>query len=68
LNQINHSLRHHLASLCANHGVAYRKALASLGHNSSDMLDLYYHLHDEDSDHAVCELASLCVSSVSSQR
>ena len=34
------------ASLCANHRVAHRKALAWLGHSSSEMLDLYYHLHD----------------------
>jgi len=44
-----HSFRHHFASLCANNRVAHRKALAWLGHSSSDMLDLYYHLHDEDS-------------------
>jgi site-specific recombinase XerD len=44
-----HSFRHHFASLCANNRVAHRKALAWLGHSSSNMLDLYYHLHDEDS-------------------
>lgn len=48
-----HSFRHHFARLCANHHVAYRKALAWLGHSSSDMLDLYYHLHDEDSQEAM---------------
>ncbi len=48
-----HSFRHHFASLCANHNVAYRKALAWLGHSSSQMLDLYYHLHDEDSQRAM---------------
>ncbi len=52
-----HSFRHHFASLCANHHVAYRKALAWLGHSSSDMLDLYYHLHDEDSQEAMRALA-----------
>ena len=51
------SFRHHFASLCANHHVAYRKALAWLGHSSSDILDLYYHLHDEDSQNAMMELA-----------
>lgn len=30
-----HSFRHHFASICANHGVAHRKALAWLGHSSS---------------------------------
>lgn len=52
-----HTFRHHFASLCANHRVAYRKALAWLGHSSSDILDLYYHLHDEDSQNAMMELA-----------
>jgi len=52
-----HSFRHHFASLCANHNVAYRKALAWLGHSSSQMLDLYYHLHDEDSQQAMMALA-----------
>ena len=36
---------------------AYRKALAWLGHSSSEMLDLYYHLHDEDSRQAMIALA-----------
>jgi len=53
-----HSFRHHFASLCANNHVAHRKALAWLGHSSSDMLDLYYHLHDEDSQQAMMALAS----------
>jgi len=52
-----HSFRHHFASLCANHQVAYRKALAWLGHSSSEMLDLYYHLRDEDSRQAMMALA-----------
>jgi integrase len=52
-----HSFRHHFASLCANHHVAYRKALAWLGHSSSDILDLYYHLHDEESEAAMKALA-----------
>ena len=52
-----HSLRHHFASLCANHQVAHRKVLAWLGHSSSQMLDLYYHLHDDDSRQAMLALA-----------
>jgi len=52
-----HTFRHHFASLCANNEVAQRKALAWLGHSSSEMLDLYYHLHDEDSQNAMAELA-----------
>lgn len=39
------------------HHVAYRKALAWLGHLSSEMLDLYYHLHDEDCQQAMLALA-----------
>ncbi|MCD4830522.1 MAG: tyrosine-type recombinase/integrase [Anaerohalosphaeraceae bacterium] len=53
-----HSFRHHFASMCANHGVAHRKALAWLGHSSSEMLDLYYHLHDDDSQKTMMELAN----------
>jgi len=56
-----HSFRHHFASLCANHNIAYRKALAWLGHSSSQMLDLYYHLYDEDSQQAMMALANSCV-------
>ena len=52
-----HSFRHHFASMCANHGVAHRKALAWLGHSNSEMLDLYYHLHDDDSLQTMMELA-----------
>ena len=56
-----HSFRHHFASLCANHNIAYRKALAWLGHSSSQMLDLYYHLYDEDSQQAMLALANSSV-------
>ncbi len=52
------TFRHHFASLCADHGVAHRKALAWLGHSSSDMLDLYYHLRDDDSQQAMLALAA----------
>ena len=44
--------------MCANHRVAHRKALAWLGHSSSDLLDLYYHLHDEDSQNTMQAVAS----------
>jgi hypothetical protein len=53
-----HSFRHHFASLCANHHVAYRKALCWLGHSSSKMLELYYHLHDDESQKAMIALAN----------
>ena len=53
-----HSFRHHFASLCANHQVAHRKALAWMGHSSSEILDLYYHLSDPDSQGAMKALAT----------
>jgi len=52
-----HSFRHHFASMCANHQVAYKKALSWLGHRSSDILDLYYHLNDAESQSAMASLA-----------
>jgi hypothetical protein len=52
-----HSFRHHFASLCANHAVAYRKALAWMGHSDSSILQLYYHLTDSDSQDAMNALA-----------
>ena len=52
-----HSFRHHFASICANHGVAYKKTLVWLGHSSSEMLDLYYHLNDDESYRTMMELA-----------
>ncbi len=53
-----HSFRHHFASLCANHHVANRKALSWLGHSSSKILELYYHLHDDESQKAMLALAN----------
>jgi integrase/recombinase XerD len=52
-----HALRHHFASMCANRGVPYRLVLAWLGHSSSDILDLYYHLFDDESRAAMLALA-----------
>lgn len=52
-----HAFRHHFASMCANHHVAYRKALAWLGHSNSEMLNLYYHLNDGESHAAMVALA-----------
>ncbi|MCB9848523.1 MAG: site-specific integrase [Phycisphaeraceae bacterium] len=45
-----HSMRHHFASMIANSGVPYRMAMAWMGHSSSSILDLYYHLHDGESE------------------
>lgn len=52
-----HSLRHHFASMCANSSVPYRLALAWMGHSSSEILDLYYHLSDAESVAAMKRLA-----------
>jgi len=52
-----HALRHHFASMCANKGVPYRLVLSWLGHSSSDILGLYYHLFDEESRAAMRALA-----------
>ncbi len=49
---------HHDFGLCAKNNVAYRKALTWLGHSSSQMLKLYYHVHDEDSQKAMAALAA----------
>ena len=52
-------LAHALSSiLCANHQVAHRKAPAWMGHSSSEILDLYYHLSDPDSQGAMKALAT----------
>ncbi|MEL6498357.1 MAG: tyrosine-type recombinase/integrase [Planctomycetota bacterium] len=51
-----HSLRHHFASVVANSGVPYRMAMAWMGHSSSSILDLYYHLHDGESEAAMKQL------------
>lgn len=53
-----HSMRHHFASMCANSRIPYRLAMQWLGHSSSQILDLYYHLHDEESEAAMKVLAA----------
>ncbi|MEO0631645.1 MAG: site-specific integrase, partial [Planctomycetota bacterium] len=53
-----HSMRHHFASMCANsRTIPYRMAMQWLGHSSSQILDLYYHLHDNESQAAMRTLA-----------
>ncbi len=52
-----HSFRHTFASSCANSRVPLRLAMAWLGHNSSSILNLYYHLHDTESEAAMKVLA-----------
>ncbi|MCE9551921.1 MAG: tyrosine-type recombinase/integrase [Planctomycetes bacterium] len=44
-----HSFRHFFCSMCASQGVAERVLMAWLGHASSDMIKIYFHLHDTES-------------------
>ena len=53
-----HSLRHHFASLVANHNVSYKKALTWMGHSDSEMLSNYYHLHDDEAEASMRALAA----------
>lgn len=56
-----HSLRHHFVSMCASNGVPVRLCLEWVGHSSSDILNLYYHLHDHESEAAMRQLAGMQV-------
>jgi integrase len=44
-----HSFRHYFCSTCANQGVAERALMSWLGHANSDMIRIYYKLHDDES-------------------
>tara|TARA_E500000318_G_scaffold14854_3_gene14790 strand:+ start:70411 stop:71649 length:1239 start_codon:yes stop_codon:yes gene_type:complete len=52
-----HSLRHHYVSMCASAGVPQRLVLSWVGHHSSELISIYFTLHDEESDRAVHKLA-----------
>jgi integrase len=43
-----HSFRHYFASTCALNGVSERVAMQWLGHQDSDMVRHYFHLHDAE--------------------
>jgi len=43
-----HSFRHYFCSTCANNGVPERMVMEWLGHQDSEMVRIYYHLHDEE--------------------
>lgn len=43
-----HSFRHFFTSRCANEGVPLHVVMSWLGHSSSEMVRLYYHLHDDE--------------------
>ena len=42
-----HSFRHHFCSMCSNQGTPEQMVMRWLGHKSSSMVKLYYHLHDD---------------------
>ncbi|WP_437191161.1 tyrosine-type recombinase/integrase [Planctomicrobium sp. SH527] len=44
-----HSFRHYFCSKCANDGIAEQVVMAWVGHQDSDMVRRYYHLHNEES-------------------
>lgn len=51
-----HTFRHAFASMCARNNVAYRYALAWIGHSSSDILDLYFKQFDSAADAAIATI------------
>src|SRR5690606_16213572 len=48
-----HTFRHFFASVCAMNNVSYKFALRWMGHGSSDVLDLYFHMHDREAQQAI---------------
>lgn len=44
-----HSFRHYFCSRCADEGVREQVLMSWLGHSNSEMIRLYYHLSDEES-------------------
>lgn len=51
-----HTFRHYFCSHCANSGVPERVVMAWLGHQSSRMVQRYYHLHDEEAQRQMKKL------------
>lgn len=43
-----HSFRHYFCSTCANNNIPEQMVMQWLGHQESDMVKHYYHLHDEE--------------------
>lgn len=48
-----HTFRHFFASICARNNVSYKYALRWMGHQSSEILDLYFHIHDREAQRAI---------------
>lgn len=51
-----HTFRHYFCSKCANAGVPDRVVMAWLGHQSSRMVQRYYHLHDDEAQRQMKKL------------
>jgi integrase len=52
-----HSFRHYFCSTCANSGVPEQVVMQWLGHQSSNMVRHYYHLHDEEAQRQMQKLS-----------
>ena len=48
-----HTFRHAFASMCARNNVSYKYALEWMGHQSSEILDLYYTMFDATAEAAI---------------
>ncbi|XAM01592.1 site-specific integrase [Phycisphaeraceae bacterium D3-23] len=48
-----HTFRHFFASMHARAGTSYKYALELMGHSDSRVLDLYYHMYDEDLEKSI---------------
>jgi integrase len=51
-----HSFRHYFCSTCANSGVPEQMVMAWLGHQDSEMVRHYYHLHDDEARRRMAKL------------
>ena len=54
-----HSFRHYFVSTCANNNVPERVTMEWLGHQDSEMVRHYYHLHDEEARRQMARLDPL---------
>ena len=51
-----HSFRHYFCSTCANNNVPERIVMTWLGHKNSKMIQVYYHLHDQEAQNQMDQL------------
>ncbi|WP_390881380.1 tyrosine-type recombinase/integrase [Thalassoroseus pseudoceratinae] len=57
-----HSFRHYFCSVSASSGVPEQIVMRRLGHSSSEMVQRYYHLHDEEAKRQMSRLNFLEIS------